>query len=146
MDLASGLPPVSGDRVQLQQVVLNLVHNGAEAMVKTPEDQRQIVVTTTRRDDGDVLVAVRDAGTVANDQAINRMFEPFFSTKPEGLGIGLSICQTIVESHGGRLWASRNPDRGLTVQFSLPVDVDGRAVADGSAPGTGRVPIAPPTS
>jgi C4-dicarboxylate-specific signal transduction histidine kinase len=126
MNLAAELPRVSGDRVQLQQVVLNLIHNGAEAMTDTPEADRAIVVTTTREDDGDVVVAVRDAGKVADDRAVDRMFEPFFSTKPDGLGMGLPICQTIVESHGGRLWATRNPGRGLTVQFNLPVDTGNR--------------------
>ena len=127
LNLASGLPRISGDRVQLQQVLLNLVHNAAEAMETTPDDARVIVVQTSLEDDTTVLVAVRDAGAAPDDRVINRMFEAFFTTKAEGLGMGLPICQTIVESHGGRLWASRNADRGLTVQFTLPVDSGDRA-------------------
>jgi C4-dicarboxylate-specific signal transduction histidine kinase len=126
MNLAPGLPPVSGDRVQLQQVLLNLVHNGAEAMTDTPERERAIEVSTSLEQDATVRVAVCDAGTAPEERVLNRMFEPFYTTKQEGLGMGLPICQTIVESHGGRLWASRNPDRGLTVQFALPGDPGGR--------------------
>lgn len=127
MNLASGLPPVSGDRVQLQQVLLNLVHNGAEAMMNIPDQERAIVVSTSLEEPATVLVAVRDAGSAPDERVLNRMFEPFYTTKQEGLGMGLPICQTIVESHGGRLWASRNADRGLTVQFTLPVDSGDRA-------------------
>jgi signal transduction histidine kinase len=126
LNLADGLPRVSGDRVQLQQIVLNLVHNAAEAMETTAEAERAIVVTTSLEADATVLVAVRDAGSAPDDRVLHRMFEPFFSTKTEGLGMGLPICQTIVESHGGRLWASRNPDRGLTVQFTVPADTGDR--------------------
>jgi signal transduction histidine kinase len=120
VNLASGLPPVSGDRIQLQQVLLNLVHNGAEAMTETPKERREIVVTTSLQGSDMVLVAVRDAGPPVEDQVINRMFEPFYTTKSEGLGMGLPICHTIIEAHGGRLWPTRNPDGGLTVQFTVP--------------------------
>lgn len=120
LDLAPGLPEVLGDRVQIQQVVLNLVHNGAEAMATAPDSEREIVITSSLEDDAVVRIAVRDSGPAVDQAAIARLFEPFFTTKNEGLGMGLPICQTIVESHGGRLWASRNPDRGLTVQFTLP--------------------------
>jgi len=127
LNLATDLPVVSGDRIQLQQVLLNLVHNGAEAMEGTPEDEREIVVTTSLQKPDTVLVAVRDAGPAVDDRIINRMFEPFYTTKSEGLGMGLPICHTILEAHGGRLWATRNPDRGLTVQFTLPRDAGDEA-------------------
>jgi signal transduction histidine kinase len=119
--LGSGLPRVLADRVQIQQVLLNLVRNGAEAMLAVPPTDRAIVVTSARNDDGAIVIAVRDAGPAADEGVVAKMFDPFFTTKPDGLGMGLTICQTIVESHDGRLWATRNPDRGLTVQFTLPV-------------------------
>lgn len=120
LSLATDLPRVLGDRVQIQQVVLNLVRNAAEAMRAVPAPERAVAVTTSREDADRVVVAVRDAGPAADDSVIDRMFEPFFTTKHEGMGMGLPICQTIVEAHGGRLWATRNPDRGLTVRFTLP--------------------------
>jgi C4-dicarboxylate-specific signal transduction histidine kinase len=126
LNLAPDLPQVLGDRVQLQQVLLNLVRNGAEAMESNPEDDRAVVVTTSLGEDSAVLVAVRDAGEAPDERVVDRMFEAFYTTKTEGLGMGLPICQTIIESHGGRLWASRNPDRGLTVRFSLPCETADR--------------------
>ena len=119
LDLDNGLPEVLGDRVQVQQVILNLVRNGAEAVRDNRPDDRTVVVATSR-DDSVVVVAVRDAGPAVDERQLERMFEPFFTTKSEGLGMGLPICQTIIESHGGHLWASRNPDRGMTVRFTLP--------------------------
>ena len=83
-------------------------------------DAGEIVVRTSRPDSNSVLVAVRDTGPKVDNGVIERMFDPFFTTKPEGLGMGLPISHTIIESHGGRLWATRNPERGLTVQFALP--------------------------
>ena len=83
------------------------------------------VVRTSRPDSNSVLVAVRDTGPKLDNGVIERMFDPFFTTKPEGLGMGLPISYTIIESHGGRLWATRNPDRGLTVQFTLPSSAAG---------------------
>jgi C4-dicarboxylate-specific signal transduction histidine kinase len=123
LDLDAELPPVAGDRIQLQQVLLNLVHNAAEAMTEAG-DAREIVVRTSRPDSNTVLVAVQDAGPKLDSGVIERMFDPFFTTKPEGLGMGLSISHTIIEAHGGRLWATRNLDRGLTVQFTLPSSTD----------------------
>jgi C4-dicarboxylate-specific signal transduction histidine kinase len=120
LKLGTDLPSTTGDRIQLQQVLLNLVHNAGEAMKDTPENERAIIVTTSLHEGDTILVAVRDAGPRVADRIINRMFEPFYTTKAEGLGMGLPICQTIIEAHGGHLWASRNPDRGLTVQFTLP--------------------------
>ena len=120
MDLAEGLPPVLGDRIQLQQVVLNLLHNGAESMFRHPDGRKRLVLRSSRTDDGAVRVAVRDAGPPVEDGVVDRMFEPFYSTKREGLGMGLPICRTIIEAHGGQLWATRNDGDGLTVQFTLP--------------------------
>jgi signal transduction histidine kinase/Tfp pilus assembly protein PilF len=124
LDLAPGLPRTPGDRIQLQQVLLNLVHNSAEAMAETAGQDREIVVKTSAPDANTILVAVKDAGHGQDDDGIDRMFEPFYTTKADGLGMGLAICTTIIESHGGRLWATRNPDRGLTVQFALPCTQD----------------------
>jgi two-component system sensor kinase FixL len=120
MDLGAEPLPVTGDRIQLQQVLLNLVQNGAEAMKDNPEDDRDLLVTTSLKDPVTVVVQVRDSGPPLDDGTISSMFEPFYTTKQDGLGMGLPICRTIIEAHGGRLWASPDSDRGLTVQFSLP--------------------------
>jgi C4-dicarboxylate-specific signal transduction histidine kinase len=120
IDSAADLPPVSGDRVQLQQVILNLVHNGAEAMAADPDHGEHLRVRASLQDPDTVLIAVHDSGPGLGDEPLERMFEPFFTKKTDGLGMGLPICQSIVEAHGGRLWAERNPDRGLVVQFTVP--------------------------
>ena len=127
LELATGLPKVLGDRVQIQQVLLNLVRNGAEAVKEVLRGDRLVLVTTSPEGADHVRVAVRDAGSAVDDQVIHAMFQPFFTTKTDGLGMGLPICRSIVESHGGQLWASRNPDRGLTVQFTLPCAAPDRA-------------------
>jgi predicted ATPase/signal transduction histidine kinase len=117
-DLSPDLPPVVGDRVQLQQVVMNLFVNSIEAM-KEVEGTRVIVVRS-RRADGHVLVSVSDTGTGLPPHVANKMFDPFFTTKPHGTGMGLRISRSIVESHGGRLWAAANDGPGATLTFSLP--------------------------
>jgi len=117
--MAEGLPEIAGDPIQLQQVTLNLVNNGAEAMAGGETDDG-LVVTTSRDDAGDVVVSVRDAGPPVDEDVLRRMFDPFYTTKSSGLGMGLAICRTIIEAHGGRLWAERNEDRGLTVRFAIP--------------------------
>jgi C4-dicarboxylate-specific signal transduction histidine kinase len=121
LDLAADLPKVFADRVQLQQVVMNLIMNGAEAMQEIADRPRILTIRSSLRDGQQVAVTVKDCGIglTADDQ--NRLFNAFFSTKPGGLGIGLSICRSIVEVHGGRLWASANPDHGATFQFVLPL-------------------------
>lgn len=124
-DLTPGLPPAEGDRVQLQQVVLNLVRNGSEAM-RDAGDSSPLLVRTGR-DGKAVLVAVSDAGPPLDDAVFARMFDPFFTTKPAGLGMGLAISRSIVEAHGGRLWATRNAGRGLTVRLALPPAEEGAA-------------------
>lgn len=121
--LALDLPPVLGDRVQLQQVVINLVMNAIEAMASISDDGRTLDVRTARHDaDGRpaVLVAVRDAGVGAPAEQLPQLFDAFYTTKPSGLGMGLTISRSIIVAHGGRLWATRNPGAGLTFQFSLP--------------------------
>jgi PAS domain S-box-containing protein len=135
------VPLVSGDPVQLQQVILNLLVNASEAIGNAPDQPREIAVTTARRAPGLVEVTVRDTGIGAKPADLARMFERFFSTKPGGLGMGLSISRSIVEAHGGRIRAEANPDRGLTLRVELPGE--DASATDGR--GTGRTePIGPP--
>jgi signal transduction histidine kinase len=108
------------DRVQLQQVVLNLIMNGVEAMRTAPAPLRHLQICTHRADLEHVLVTIADAGGGIDPANSERVFDAFFTTKPEGLGIGLSICRSIVEAHGGRLWASPNEPRGSIFSFTLP--------------------------
>src|SRR5258705_4851415 len=117
--LAEGLPRVQGDRVQLQQVLLNLIINGIEAMRDVGEEERELLISTRNEPDG-VSVEVRDSGPGFAPAALERVFEAFYTTKPDGLGMGLSICRSIIEAHGGRLWASANLPRGASFQFALP--------------------------
>ena len=109
-ELASGLPPVLGDQVQLQQVLINLVINGIQAMA-TVIDRRELLIRS-RQEADQILVAVRDSGSASPPKKMSQVFETFFTTKPGGLGMGLSICRSIIEAHGGRLWASANDGGG----------------------------------
>jgi C4-dicarboxylate-specific signal transduction histidine kinase len=118
-ELAPELPSVSGDRVQLQQVLLNYVINGCDAMDGQPAD-RQLLVRTRAAGDGAIQVAVSDRGTGIPQADIERIFDPFMTTKTRGMGLGLAICRTIVAAHGGRAWATNNADRGATLHFELP--------------------------
>jgi signal transduction histidine kinase len=119
LDVASGLPPVRGDRIQLQQVALNLLLNAFEAMKDCPAIRRQVLVGVDRDGAGIVRVEVRDGGVgLGGDAAV--LFQPFYTTKPTGLGMGLSISRTIIEGHGGQLRAENNPDQGATFWFTLP--------------------------
>ena len=120
LQLAPALPRVAGDAVQLQQVLLNLVRNASEAMAETPPEDREIVVRTYAETPEELTVAVEDAGPPVEEATLEAMFTPFHTTKAEGLGMGLAISRSIVEAHGGRLWASRRPERGLVVRFTLP--------------------------
>jgi PAS domain S-box-containing protein len=117
--LAEGLPRIQGDRVQLQQVLLNLIINAIEAMRDVGEEERELVISTRNEPDG-VSVEVRDSGPGFAPAALERVFEAFYTTKPGGLGLGLSICRSIIEAHNGRLWASANLPRGASFQFALP--------------------------
>jgi signal transduction histidine kinase len=119
-EFADDLPPVTGDRVQLQQVILNLLVNAADAMRDVEDRPRQLVVRT-ERDEGDrVRLSVQDTGVGLEPQSMDRLFEPFYSTKSEGMGIGLAVSRSIVESHHGRLWAAANEGPGATFSFSVP--------------------------
>src|SRR5258707_8323607 len=117
--LAEGLPRVQGDQVQLQQVLLNLIINAIEAMHDVGEEERELLISTCNEPDG-VSVEVRDSGPGFAPAALDRVFEAFYTTKPGGLGLGLSICRSIIEAHNGRLWASANVPRGATFEFTVP--------------------------
>jgi signal transduction histidine kinase len=120
MELTDDLPDVFGDRVQLQQVVLNLVMNGIDAMNTTEDRSRELVVRTQNGEPGQVQVTVQDSGVGLSPQNADRIFEAFFTTKPDGMGMGLAISRSIVENHGGRLWALMNDGPGATFQFTVP--------------------------
>jgi signal transduction histidine kinase len=120
MELAADLPPMMGDRVQLQQVVLNLILNGIEAMSTVQDRPRELVIRTQRAEgDDEVSVTVQDSGIGLDPRSRERIFDPFHTTKPGGLGLGLSISRSIVEGHGGRLWAVSSDRPGATFQFTL---------------------------
>jgi two-component system sensor kinase FixL len=118
--LAEDLPRVIGDRVQLQQVLINLIVNAIDAMHAVTDRSRELIVRAQRDGFGDVCVAVQDAGIGLDTQTMDRLFDAYFTTKPYGMGMGLSISRLIIEAHGGRLWATPNADRGATFQFTLP--------------------------
>jgi signal transduction histidine kinase len=115
-----GLSDVQVDRVQLQQVVLNLILNAVEAMGSIEEGVRELSITTKQPEAGGVLVAVRDSGPGVDPERLDRVFDAFYTTKSSGLGMGLSICRSIIDAHGGRLWAEANEPRGAAFQFTLP--------------------------
>lgn len=117
--LTESLPPVRVDRVQLQQVLLNLIMNGIEAMVAVKDQPRSLCVESRIDGSGEILVAVRDSGTGLGPEA-DRVFTPFFTTKAKGMGMGLSISRSLVENHGGRLWAAPNAPHGAAFYFTLP--------------------------
>ena len=119
-EFMDNLPPVKGDRVQLQQVLLNLIRNGLDAMSAIDNLQRQLIITTAKAEPDNVSVAVQDSGPGIDPTNLERIFEAFYTTKPDGLGMGLSICRTIIEAHGGRLWATPAAPRGTILQFTLP--------------------------
>jgi signal transduction histidine kinase len=119
--LAEGLPVIQGSRVQLQQVMLNLIVNAIEAMSQTGDDRRDLLISTRSQADC-ILIAVRDSGPGLPEGAIERAFEAFYTTKSSGLGMGLSICRSIIEDHGGRLWAAANEPNGAAFQFTIPIN------------------------
>jgi PAS domain S-box-containing protein len=118
-DLASDLPKIIGDRVQLQQVVLNLVLNGLDAMSAVADRPRELVIETRREDAEHVRVAVRDVGVGLDPESIHKLFDAFYTTKQSGMGMGLSISRSIIENHGGRLWAVPNDGPGATFLFTV---------------------------
>jgi PAS domain S-box-containing protein len=123
-ELAPPLPMILGDRVQLQQVIINLVMNGIEAMQSSTDRPRELVIRSGQDHAQEVLVSVTDNGAGISAENADRLFNPFFTTKSSGMGMGLSICRSIMDSHGGRLWASTNVPHGATFQFTLPVNAD----------------------
>jgi PAS domain S-box-containing protein len=124
MELAPALPPVLGDRVQLQQVIINLVMNGIEAMQSVTDRPRELVVRSGQDQPGQALISVADCGVGIAAENVDRLFNPFFTTKSGGMGMGLSICRSIMEAHGGRLWATATVPHGAMFQFTLPVNAD----------------------
>jgi C4-dicarboxylate-specific signal transduction histidine kinase len=123
-ELGSQLPPVLGDRVQLQQVVLNLVMNGIEAMRTLDDRTRQLRIRSARDDANQVVIAIADSGPGIDPQVVGRVFEPFYTTKPQGIGMGLAISRSIIEAHGGRIWAEPTTPHGATFQCALPAGIE----------------------
>jgi len=117
---SEGMGPVRGDRVELQQVVLNLILNAVEAMSSVQVGTRELSISTEKNQAGDVVVAVRDSGPGIDPEHVDQIFKPFYTTKTSGIGVGLAICRSIIDAHGGRLWACANQPRGAAFQFSLP--------------------------
>ena len=133
LDLATSLPPVFGDRVQLQQVILNLLVNGVQAMALVGGRLRELLIRTTANNAGQILVEVGDSGTGIDPAHAGQLFNAFFTTKADGMGMGLSICRSIIEAHGGRIWASPNAGPGTIVQFTLPAHRADAAQPEGTA-------------
>jgi signal transduction histidine kinase len=120
-ELGDSLPPIQGDRVQLQQVMLNLVINAIQAMSDVCDSKRELHVTTGVVESGEsVRVAVRETGPGSSAENVEGLFQPFYTTKPDRMGVGLSICRSIIEDHRGRLWASRIEPQGALFQFTIP--------------------------
>jgi signal transduction histidine kinase len=127
--LAEGLPLIQGDRVQLQQVILNLIINAVQAMSGVSEGSRGLLISTGKDASGSVIVAVQDSGPGVKPESFEHLFDSFYTTKPGGMGMGLSICRSIVEAHGGRIWATPNAGPGITMQFTLPINDQAMASA-----------------
>jgi PAS domain S-box-containing protein len=134
MELGKGLPLIKGDRVQLQQVALNLIINAVQAVGAVADGAREVLVTTAQADPDGVLVAVKDSGPGLASASLERLFEAFYTTKPGGLGMGLSICRSIIEAHQGRVWVTANLPRGAVFQFTLPPERDETISAEHAGP------------
>jgi C4-dicarboxylate-specific signal transduction histidine kinase len=119
-ELASGLPPVLGDQVQLEQVLINLVINAIQAMATVMDRPRELLIRSGMQEPDQLVVAVRDSGIGIAPEKLSQVFDTFFTTKADGMGMGLSICRSIIEAHGGQVWASSNDGPGVTFQFTLP--------------------------
>jgi C4-dicarboxylate-specific signal transduction histidine kinase len=124
MELAPAPPMILGDRVQLQQVIINLVMNGIEAMRSVTDRPPELVILSRQDETQQLLVSVTDCGVGISAENADRLFNPFFTTKSGGMGMGLSICRSIMEAHDGRLWATANVPHGATFQFTLPVNAE----------------------
>jgi signal transduction histidine kinase len=124
MELADDLPQILGNRVQLQQVILNLVMNGIEAMDTVTDRPREILIRSCEHESDQLLIAVQDSGVGIDSQNLGKIFDAFYTTKPQGMGMGLAISRSIVENHGGRLWAVPNDSPGATFQFTLDVGIE----------------------
>ncbi len=129
VELANDLPAVTGDRVQLQQVILNLLRNAADAMMGVDDRPRQLLIKTRQDGDGGVRLSVEDTGEGFEIENINKLFNAFYTTKSDGMGIGLSVSRSIIENHNGSLWATRNDGPGATFSFSIPRFVEAAATA-----------------
>jgi two-component system sensor kinase FixL len=127
LEMNPGVPQIQGDKVQLQQVILNLLLNAFQAMKDCPVNERQVTIRT-ELDDPMAIIAVRDHGVGLSGEQLEKIFQPFYTTKDNGLGMGLAISRSIVEAHGGRLWAQNSPDRGATFHFTVPVGKNDEAV------------------
>ncbi len=125
-DLTPDLPRVRGDRVQLQQVVLNLIMNGMDAMRGTNDRPKAILISSGKENSREILIRVEDCGVGLSPEIAGQIFNPFFTTKPQGIGMGLSISRSIVESHEGRVWAAPGVSGGATFQFTLPIGSENR--------------------
>jgi signal transduction histidine kinase len=120
-NFSAALPKVAGDKIQLQQVLLNLLMNGMESIKTATDGAAQLSVETEEYEENYILVAVKDSGVGLDPGSLDKIFEAFYTTKEEGMGMGLSISRSIIEAHGGRLWAIPNDGNGMTFQFTLPV-------------------------
>jgi C4-dicarboxylate-specific signal transduction histidine kinase len=123
-EFAEDLPLVQGDRIQLQQVILNLIRNASDAMRDIDDRQRDLAIKTAKTEPDGLLVTIQDSGPGIDPTKLDRIFDTFYTTKPDGLGMGLSVCRTIVEAHGGKLWATAAGPHGAIFQFTLPVTGD----------------------
>jgi len=130
-ELARSLPAVTGDPVQLQQVLVNLVVNACDAMAECGTRERRLRIRTELENGGGaVIVSVTDQGGGIQEREVERVFEPFFTTKAKGMGLGLSVCRTIIAAHRGKLWAANNAERGATFHFTLPKDAPAKSRTD----------------
>jgi C4-dicarboxylate-specific signal transduction histidine kinase len=123
LELSAGLPLVLGDKIQLQQVLLNLMINGIEAMTGVCDRSRQLLIRSQVQDDNQICISIHDNGIGVSAEDMARLFEPFFTTRSQGIGMGLPISRSIVEAHGGRLWAESTENQGSIFQFTLPGEV-----------------------
>jgi signal transduction histidine kinase len=134
LELGKDLPLIKGDRVQLQQVALNLIINAVQAVGAVADGAREVLITTAQADPNGVLVAVKDSGPGLTPASYERLFEAFYTTKPGGLGMGLSICRSIIEAHQGRVWVTANLPRGAVFQFTLPPEREETIPAEHAGP------------